>query len=96
MLTGWINQPATSSEVADYRLLPDVISVEPLAIALPKGTQYNDLQATINRTIRAWYAEEWLQARADYWNLPSGVLPSFLEEAETESSPESVPNETDE
>ncbi|MEL6493054.1 MAG: transporter substrate-binding domain-containing protein [Cyanobacteria bacterium J06621_3] len=101
VLTGWVNQPSAVSTVSNYQLLPDVISVEPLAIALPKGTQYNDLQAAINRIIKAWYTEEWLQARADYWNLPSGVLPSFLDtepetELETEPETESGSAETDE
>ena len=101
VLTGWVNQPSAVSTVSNYQLLPDVISVEPLAIALPKGTQYNDLQAAINRIIRAWYTEDWLQARADYWNLPSGVLPSFLytepeTELETEPETESGSAETDE
>ncbi len=74
VLTGWAR---TSEPLADYLLLPEIISVEPLAIALPKGVQYNELQLTINQSIRRWYAEEWLQERAAHWSLPSGVLPSF-------------------
>ncbi len=76
VLTSWEREPGA---VANYFLLPEIISAEPLAIALPKGVQYNDLQLAINQSIRRWYAEEWLQERAAYWSLPSGVLPSFLE-----------------
>ncbi|MEL7523204.1 MAG: transporter substrate-binding domain-containing protein, partial [Cyanobacteria bacterium J06553_1] len=76
VLTGWV-QPDGSLESG--RLLPNVISVEPLAIALPKGQQYDTLKTEIDRLLRRWYAEEWLQAQMEYWGLPSGVLPSMLQ-----------------
>lgn len=76
VLTGWLStQPA----LAEYVLLPNLISVEPLAVAIPKGTQYDELRTAINQSIQHWYAEGWLQERADYWNLPSGILPSVRE-----------------
>ncbi|MGB7486576.1 MAG: transporter substrate-binding domain-containing protein [Phormidesmis sp.] len=76
VLTGWQRE---QDQGTSYFLLPEIISVEPLAIALPKGVQYNDLQLAINQSIRRWYAEEWLQERAEDWSLPAGVLPSFSE-----------------
>lgn len=73
VLTGWVRPEGA---LAGYQLLPNVISVEPLAIALPKGRQHSALQAAVNRSIRQWYKEDWLQNEAATWGLPSGVLPS--------------------
>lgn len=74
-LAGWIEAGAESSEaseaVSKYRILPSIISAEPLAIAIPKGIQHNPLKAEINQALRRWYAEGWLQARAAFWGLPS-------------------------
>ncbi|NEZ55645.1 ABC transporter substrate-binding protein [Leptolyngbyaceae cyanobacterium CCMR0082] len=64
LLTGWQQQDNR------YRLLDEVISVEPVAIAIPKGTQYSDLRRAINDAIRQWDDEGWLQDRATYWGLP--------------------------
>jgi len=76
VLTGWLS---TQPELTGYSLLPNLISAEPLAVAMPKGTQYDELRSAVNQSIRSWYAEDWLQERAAFWALPSGVLPSFLE-----------------
>ncbi|MEM1251332.1 MAG: transporter substrate-binding domain-containing protein [Cyanobacteria bacterium P01_H01_bin.21] len=64
LLTGWQQQDSR------YRLLDEVISVEPVAIAIPKGTQYSDLRRAINDALRQWDDEGWLQDRATYWGLP--------------------------
>ncbi|MEM9944677.1 MAG: transporter substrate-binding domain-containing protein [Cyanobacteria bacterium P01_D01_bin.36] len=85
VLTGWVN---TQGPLTGYSLLPNIISAEPLAIAIPKGGQHDELQAAINRSIRRGYAEEWLQERARFWELPSGVLPSLLAPADAESTTE--------
>ncbi|WP_326520786.1 transporter substrate-binding domain-containing protein [Leptothoe spongobia] len=63
LLAGWQQQNNR------YRLLDEVISVEPIAIAIPKGTQYNDLRRAINDALRQWDDEGWLQNRATYWGL---------------------------
>ncbi len=63
LLTGWQQQDNR------YRLLDAVISVEPVAIAIPKGTQYSDLRRAINHALRQWDNEGWLQDRAAYWGL---------------------------
>jgi len=55
----------------EYRILPSIVSAEPLAIAIPKGTRFNPLKAEINQALRRWYDEGWLQARAAHWGLPS-------------------------
>lgn len=86
VLAGW--SMADIDRDTDYRLLPTVISVNPLAVVIPKGRQYDDLQNAINQSIRQWYAEAWLQERAEYWGLPSGILPSMQIENEAISEDE--------
>lgn len=56
---------------ATYRILPSIISAEPLSIAIPKGTQYAPLKEAVNQSLRNWYSEGWLQERAAYWGLPA-------------------------
>ena len=64
VLVGWQQQDSR------YQLLDEVISVEPVAIAIPKGTQYSALRRAINDAMRQWDDEGWLQDRATYWGLP--------------------------
>ncbi|MEM6254432.1 MAG: transporter substrate-binding domain-containing protein [Cyanobacteria bacterium P01_D01_bin.156] len=63
LLTGWQQQNNR------YRLLDEVISAEPVAIAMPKGTQYSSLRRSVNDALREWDDEGWLQDRATYWGL---------------------------
>lgn len=63
LLTGWQQQDSR------YRLLDDVISIEPVAIAIPKGTHHSDLRRAINQAMGQWDSEGWLQDRATYWGL---------------------------
>ncbi|MGB3297145.1 MAG: transporter substrate-binding domain-containing protein [Phormidesmis sp.] len=74
-LSGWNRESSGESSgesgAASYRILPNILSAEPLAIALPKGTQYDPLRTEINQALRRWYAEGWLQSRAAYWQLPA-------------------------
>ncbi len=66
VLANWLkNSDAT------YRILPSIISAEPLSIAIPKGTQYTPLKEAVNQSLRNWYGEGWLQERAAYWGLPA-------------------------
>ncbi len=66
VLTSWL-----SNSSADYRLLESIITADPLSVAIPKGTQYTSLKEAINRALRRWYTEGWLQERAAYWGLPA-------------------------
>ncbi|MEO1619706.1 MAG: transporter substrate-binding domain-containing protein [Cyanobacteria bacterium J06632_3] len=79
ILAGWVRtrEGLSAESSLGYRLLPEIISAEPLAIALPKGQQYDTLRAAVNQTVRDWYAQEWLQENAEFWGLPSGILPSL-------------------
>ncbi len=64
VLTGW------QQVHGDYRLVPTVLSAEPLAIALPKGTQYTDLRSLVSQTVNTWHQNGWLEDRATFWGLP--------------------------
>jgi polar amino acid transport system substrate-binding protein len=64
VLAGWVqNYP-------HYRLLPTVLSADALAIAMPKGNQYDPLRRQVNAAIESWYQDGWLGERIDYWGLP--------------------------
>jgi polar amino acid transport system substrate-binding protein len=63
LLIGW------TSANPSYRLLPDKLSVESLAIVLPKGTKYIPLLDLVNRSIANWQANGWLEERIRYWGL---------------------------
>jgi polar amino acid transport system substrate-binding protein len=64
VLAGWVQ------DYPDYRMLPNLLSAEPLCIAMPKGNQYDDLRRQINQTLETWTTNGWLQERIDYWGLP--------------------------
>ena len=64
VLTGWIQ------EYPEYRLLPDLLTVEPLAIVTPKGNQYSTLRQFLDTTLNEWHEDGWLEERATYWGLP--------------------------
>ncbi len=84
VLAGWARP---NGALVNHSILSEVISAEPLAVAIPKGQRYSPLQVAVNQAIQRWYAEEWLQDRAKFWGLPEGVLPSVLTgEANNEAS----------
>jgi len=64
LLSGWVQQ------APQYRLLPSRLSAEPLAIALPKGLQYEELRQGVNAAIAQGEASGWLAARIRFWGLP--------------------------
>ena len=64
VLSGWVQ------EYPEYRLLPTLLSAEPLCVVLPKGIQYDELRRQVDAAIARWKAEGWLQQRAAYWGLP--------------------------
>ncbi len=53
-----------------YRFYPTNLTVQPLAIAFPKGVQYESLRAEINRNIWQWQQQGWLVAQRQQWGLP--------------------------
>ncbi|MEM9215966.1 MAG: transporter substrate-binding domain-containing protein [Cyanobacteria bacterium P01_F01_bin.150] len=64
ILSGWVQ------EYPQYRILPTLLSAEALAIALPRGLQYQDLREQVNTIVEEWAANGWLQERMEYWGLP--------------------------
>ncbi|WP_322111988.1 transporter substrate-binding domain-containing protein [Aerosakkonema funiforme] len=68
ILTGWVQ------EYPQYRLVPTLLSAEPLAVVMPKGLQYDELRRRVNRAIDRWRSDGWLQQRAIYWGLPWDTL----------------------
>ena len=68
VLTGWLR-----AMTEGYRLLPNLLSADPLAVVIPKGDRHDELREEINAALRRWYREGWLQSRAAYWGLPAGA-----------------------
>ncbi len=64
VLVGW------QQDHPGYALLPALASAEPLAIALPKGTQFNPLRTVVNEALATWHENDWLEERATFWGLP--------------------------
>lgn len=52
-----------------YRVLPDRLSSEPLAIAIPKGPQTGALLVAINQALQTLEESGWLQAQQIRWGL---------------------------
>ncbi|WP_069789583.1 transporter substrate-binding domain-containing protein [Cyanobacterium sp. IPPAS B-1200] len=63
LLTGW------TQENPQYSLLPQVYGAYPLAIALPKGLQHQELRDKINQIMANLARQGWLQERIEYWGL---------------------------
>ena len=64
VLTGW------QQDHSGYYLVPSLLSTEPLAIALPKGTQYAELRSLVRETVNHWHHSGWLEDRVTFWGLP--------------------------
>ena len=64
VLTGWVQ------EYPEYRLLPTLLSAEPLAVVMPKGIQYDDLRRVVNEAIMRGKTQGWLPQLATSWGLP--------------------------
>jgi polar amino acid transport system substrate-binding protein len=64
VLVGW------QQEYEGYRLIPQALSADPLAIVMPKGNQYNELHDLVNEVLESWHDSGWLEERATYWGLP--------------------------
>jgi polar amino acid transport system substrate-binding protein len=64
VLTGWVQT------YPEYRLFSRLeLYSNSLAIAMPKGDQYQDLRQQINILITRYQQEGWLQERIRYWGL---------------------------
>ncbi|MDA0866308.1 MAG: transporter substrate-binding domain-containing protein [Cyanobacteria bacterium] len=64
VLAGWVQ------EHPNYHLLPELVTVEPLAVVLPKGTQNDSLRREVNGAIAQLQDSGWLAERIAEWGLP--------------------------
>jgi polar amino acid transport system substrate-binding protein len=53
-----------------YQFFSTELTVQGLAIALPKGVQYEPLRIWINDALARWQKEGWLDAQRKAWALP--------------------------
>ena len=58
-----------TQEYPDYQLLLERLSGAALAVVMPKGLQYQELRAKVNRAIAGWKKSGWLKERVEYWGL---------------------------
>jgi polar amino acid transport system substrate-binding protein len=63
-LVGW------QQERAGFGLLPLAGMREPMAIAFPKGLQYESLGVALRQSLETWRQEDWLSKGAIRWGLP--------------------------
>ncbi len=73
VLTGWVQ------ESPQYHLIPTLISAEALAIAMPKGVQYDELRRAVNQAVERWQTNGWLRQQISTWGLLPEGFPSFTE-----------------
>ncbi|GAB4303060.1 MAG: transporter substrate-binding domain-containing protein [Geminocystis sp.] len=59
-----------TQQTSNYQLLPQIIGAYPLAIALPKGRQYQSLRNQVNQVMRKLKQENWFKEKAKFWGLP--------------------------
>jgi polar amino acid transport system substrate-binding protein len=78
VLSGWVQ------EFPQYFLLPQLVSVSALAVAMPRGLQYEDLRQRVNGAIERWQTQGGLRQSVLGWGLPEVGVPS-LESGDTVS-----------
>jgi polar amino acid transport system substrate-binding protein len=71
VLTGWVQ------EFPQYHLLPQLVSTTALAVAMPRGLQYEDLRQRVNGAIGNWQTQGLLRQSILNWGLPEDGIPSL-------------------
>lgn len=82
VLTGWVQ------EFPQYHLLPQLISTAALAVAMPRGVQYEDLRQRVNRAIGNWQIQGLLGQSILNWGLPEEGIPVLRLNSSQETSQE--------
>ena len=85
VLTGWVQ------EFPQYHLLPQLISTAALAVAMPRGLQYEDLRQRVNGAIGNWQAQGLLRQSILNWGLPEEGIPALRLNLNQEASQEIEP-----
>jgi polar amino acid transport system substrate-binding protein len=55
---------------SQYLFYSTPLTMQPLAIALPKGVHYESLRSLVNQNIRQWQQQGWLESQRQRWGLP--------------------------
>ncbi|AFY74244.1 periplasmic component of amino acid ABC-type transporter/signal transduction system [Synechococcus sp. PCC 7502] len=63
-LADWLKQNPEFTQVGNK------LAFHSLAIALPRGEQYNSLRLRVYKIVEGWRQSGWLQERATFWGLP--------------------------
>jgi len=63
VLTDWLKSHP------EFERVGELLSPHSLAIALPKGEQYNEFRQKVYKIVEQWRQTGWLQERAKYWGL---------------------------
>jgi polar amino acid transport system substrate-binding protein len=61
---------SVQAKQSGYYFYPTKLTLQPLAIALPKGVQHESLRAAINDRLARWHQSGWLQNQQKIWGLP--------------------------
>jgi polar amino acid transport system substrate-binding protein len=61
---------SVQAKQSGYYFYPTKLTLQPLAIALPKGVQHESLRAAINDRLARWQQSGWLQQQQKIWGLP--------------------------
>ncbi|MCY7283536.1 MAG: transporter substrate-binding domain-containing protein [Cyanobacteria bacterium CAN_BIN43] len=85
VLTGWVQ------EFPQYHLLPQLISTAALAVAMPRGVQYEDLRQRVNGAIGTWQTQGLLKQSILNWGLPEEGIPALRLNLNQEASQETEP-----
>ena len=85
VLTGWVQ------EFPQYHLLPQLISTAALAVAMPRGVQYEDLRQRVNGAIGNWQTQGLLKQSILNWGLPEEGIPALRLNLNQEASQETGP-----
>jgi len=85
VLTGWVQ------EFPQYHLLPQLISTAALAVAMPRGVQYEDLRQRVNGAIGNWQTQGLLRQSILNWGLPEEGIPALRLNLNQEASQEAEP-----
>ncbi|MBI4780000.1 MAG: transporter substrate-binding domain-containing protein [Oscillatoriophycideae cyanobacterium NC_groundwater_1537_Pr4_S-0.65um_50_18] len=69
VLAGWVQEDPR------YAIVSDLVTAEPLSVALPRGVQHDELRRLINQAIAGWLNGGDLRQHVLNWGLPEAGVP---------------------